>query len=237
MQPCYYGPGCTRKDCIYRHDIDVPDAKKTNEPCLAFLAGTCAFTFNTCKKRHPAKPEADRLRAKYAQIKCRHGDDCRTTSCLYSHPRDQKNAEPVAFLEHNAFPPLSGGTNSTTNKSPTKTSSVLPGSAWKAAPVVTPAPLPEEESQEQVTTPISAQAPAWFPGNPQEEFAGGDQQYYSYPYYPGDMYNGQPSMYVVANPETFPPDMDQDSSVQEAAAVEKKNLNVNAKSWTPPGMD
>mmetsp|Transcript_17625 Transcript_17625/g.36498 ORF Transcript_17625/g.36498 Transcript_17625/m.36498 type:complete len:248 (-) Transcript_17625:845-1588(-) len=222
MEPCFYGAGCTRKDCIYRHDADVPDAKKTNETCLAFLAGTCSFGAQTCKKRHPPKHEADRLRAKYKCIRCRFGDECKTNGCLFTHPKDGKKSEPVAFLEHSAFPPLPGDNgNGSSNGHNGKTSTpanggsnappadgnnkaILPGSAWRAAPVVTTEapPPPPPSSQPQLQQPpspaISAQAPAWFPGNPQEEDA----------------------------PEGGAPSED----------AKKASLNINAKAWVPPSV-
>ncbi|KAL7558917.1 hypothetical protein ACA910_015495 [Epithemia clementina (nom. ined.)] len=279
MEPCYYGPGCTRKDCIYRHDPNVADAKKTNDPCLTFLAGTCAFTATTCKKRHPPKPEADRLRAKYSQIKCRHGDECRTTSCLYLHPRDEKHkGEPVAFLEHNAFPPLSATNGGDANHNRNGTSAdgkprgttLLPGSAWKAAPVVGVAPqvppaisqhqqhqqppqqLPQQRHQVQhqqhqqhqqhhdMTTPISAQAPAWFPGNPQEESLAlqMQQQLLNDPYYPINMYsNGEQQLYAMPDGMNGPPPdfagVPPVTVHSPSAAMGKKNLNAEAKAWTP----
>ena len=203
MEPCFYGAGCNRKDCIYRHDANVPDAKKSNEACLSFLAGTCSFTAATCKKRHPPKHECERLRNKYKNIKCRFGDECKTVNCLYTHPRDSKE-EPVAFLAQSAFPALDGG-NSNGSASAAPKSTIVPGSAWKSAPVVA-APKAKEQpalasshkkentnSDNSMNANISAQAPAWFPGNPQEE--------------------GAP--------------------IPEETDAMKKSLNINAKTWVP----
>ena len=267
MEPCYYGSGCTRKGCIYRHDGDIPDAKKTNDPCLAFLANTCSFTAGTCKKRHPLKEEADRLRAKYAQIMCRHGDDCRTNSCLYSHPRDEKTkVEPVAFLE-NAFPPLSGSNNYTSSmvatgggRNTSFTSHMVPRVAWKAAPVVSFAtpnmPTTTRQQQEQMPTPISAQAPAWFPGNPQAELLSLSQpqppppqfqyQTIQYPAEDGnysdlgvnhnndddDAQHGEHS-FPAMSPSMVDDGQPSPNDPPSSSTMGKKSLNVNAKMWTP----
>jgi len=40
MRQCEYGSACNRPDCIYRHDFVE---EKSNEVCLQFLAGICAF--------------------------------------------------------------------------------------------------------------------------------------------------------------------------------------------------
>lgn len=89
---CFYGAACQRKDCIYRHDgpgaaAVSPPLKKTaaTEPCMAYLAGVCAFTARTCRKRHPDAEQAAALLAKYRQIKCRFGAKCKTKGCLYLH--------------------------------------------------------------------------------------------------------------------------------------------------------
>lgn len=246
MEPCIYGPGCTRKDCIYRHDINVPDAKRTNEPCMAFLAGTCSFGTNTCKKRHPPKHEADRLRMKYKNIQCRHGNDCKTKSCLYAHPSDGKdNGEPAAFLNNSAFPPLDGKNNNGNNyvlnpySYGVNSVSIARGSAWKEAPIVsrgqadsTSATTVEQPSiakelprlnrysmQHQVTQAIDAQAVAWFPGNPQEESS--------------NNHGAQ----IQSNPQQSCPA----GQIYPGSAVplihsqknDKKILNVNAKTWEP----
>lgn len=132
MTQCFYGDSCTRKDCVYRHDKTASQGqKKSNEPCMAFLAGTCVFSASKCSKRHPPKDECDRLISKYQITPCRFGEDCKTNGCLFLHPSD------------NAFPPLptassaSGNTLSTTPLSSSTTSSlgVLPvPSAWRPAP-------------------------------------------------------------------------------------------------------
>jgi len=159
MEPCFYGAVCNRKDCIYRHDVEVPDAKRTNEACLSFLAGTCKFTATTCKKRHPPKQEAERLKAKYSKIQCRFGDDCKTNNCLYTHPRDAQKSDPVAFLEHSAFPPLSNRSDNSAN---------LHRSAWRAAPLVSP-PKPDTAGQSEAAPPVAPSIDAQAVGNPQEE--------------------------------------------------------------------
>lgn len=123
-EACYYGPACTRKDCIYDHSAHHPEFQKSNDPCMAFLAGQCLFDAQTCRKRHPPAAECDMLRAKYAKTRCRFGDDCQTVGCLYNHdtstfstnnpcktaPRNSNysndNAPPP--LHEAAFPPLLG---------------------------------------------------------------------------------------------------------------------------------
>jgi hypothetical protein len=86
---------------------------------MAFLAGQCLFTAQTCRKRHCSPDEAEKLRAKYATTKCRFGKECRTSGCLYNHddnpyksslktaPRISLDKAPPALNEA-AFPPLSG---------------------------------------------------------------------------------------------------------------------------------
>jgi hypothetical protein len=136
---CEYGTGCSRPDCIYRHD----DGGKSEEFCLPFLAGKCTFTEQGCKKRHPKKEDSDRLIAKYKRTRCRFGDECYTESCLYLHPREVEETEPH-FVEphHVAFPPLNGASGAAPKP--------VANSAWKAAPAVAP-PC------------VKAEAPAWFP--------------------------------------------------------------------------
>jgi len=92
MPMCNYGRGCTNRFCIYRHPTGHnSDAsyEQSREPCMAFLAGICAFDSKGCRKRHPSKEEAARLRTKYMRIKCRFRDDCKTQGCLYQHPSDE----------------------------------------------------------------------------------------------------------------------------------------------------
>jgi len=141
-EACFYGPACNRKDCIYDHSSSQPEFQKTNDPCMAFLAGHCAFTAKTCRKRHPTATECERLLTKYRQTKCRFGDSCKTNGCLYQHgtsttttttttTNDNSNANaassggtvkmvkrggarpPPPLLHHEAaFPPLPGTTMS-----------------------------------------------------------------------------------------------------------------------------
>lgn len=134
---CEYGSGCTRADCIYRHE----DGGKSEEFCLPFLAGKCTFT-QGCRKSHPSKEDCARLIAKYKRTRCRFGDKCYTDSCLYLHPREVEQQEP-SFIEahHIAFPPLNGASAPAPKP--------VPNSAWKAAPAIAPG--------------IQAQAAAWFP--------------------------------------------------------------------------
>jgi len=134
MEPCFYGAGCTRPGCIYRHDTasgDSPAKKPSSlEPCMPFLAGLCAFPASGCRHRHPGNAEAERLIAKYKRIKCRHGEHCKTRGCLYVHPNDpeakQLGREEPSHLE---FPPLP-----TNPPAPTQPA-LAPNSAWRVAPV------------------------------------------------------------------------------------------------------
>lgn len=134
MQLCEYGAGCTRPDCIYRHE----GIAKKAEVCLPFLAGKCTFKDNGCRKRHPKPDEKKRLIAKYKRTRCRFGDECYTEGCLYLHPRDNNGDEPN-YIEPNdiAFPPLNGAATANVPKP-------VPNSAWKAAPLVVP---PSAQSQ------------------------------------------------------------------------------------------
>ena len=131
MKMCEYGAGCTRPDCIYRHD--GTSGKKSDGVCVLFLAGKCSFKNKGCRKRHPPPEEVKRLKARYRKIKCRHGDDCFTDSCLYLHPRDVKDSEdPVAFIDPRDFPSLMGKGTSAAAPAPIKP---VPNSAWNSAPV------------------------------------------------------------------------------------------------------
>jgi hypothetical protein len=90
-EQCYYGALCQRKDCIYKHDGIAMTMKKTSDPCMAYLAGSCSFTDKTCRKRHPSDEEAAALRAKYGSTKCRFQGQCKTKGCLFIH-NDDKDA-------------------------------------------------------------------------------------------------------------------------------------------------
>ncbi|EEC48526.1 predicted protein [Phaeodactylum tricornutum CCAP 1055/1] len=127
MQQCFYGSGCNRKDCIYRHEGvangSTGPTQPSNEPCMAFLAGICTFSGQGCRKRHPNPTETTKLVAKFSQMRCRHGNHCKTKGCLYVHlSADQPNpVEP----SHLSFPPLSNH--------PTPSPLAIPGSAWRQA--------------------------------------------------------------------------------------------------------
>lgn len=137
MIPCEYGSGCTRKDCIYRHE----GAKKREEVCLPFLAGKCTFKGDGCRKRHPSKEEKARLLIKYKRTRCRFGDECFTDGCLYLHPSEMEANEPHYVEPHHiAFPPLNGAATAAV---PTPANN----SAWKATPVVVP-PRPDQDPQQ-----------------------------------------------------------------------------------------
>lgn len=93
VEMCFYGTGCTRKGCIYRHptnnDQSAVLANKSDAPCKPFLAGMCSFNALTCNKRHVSDPvERQSLIEKYKQTPCRHGLQCKQLDnglCLYSH--------------------------------------------------------------------------------------------------------------------------------------------------------
>eukprot|EP00814_Leptocylindrus_danicus_P011803 CAMPEP_0116013174 /NCGR_PEP_ID=MMETSP0321-20121206/5572_1 /TAXON_ID=163516 /ORGANISM="Leptocylindrus danicus var. danicus, Strain B650" /LENGTH=210 /DNA_ID=CAMNT_0003482679 /DNA_START=18 /DNA_END=650 /DNA_ORIENTATION=+ len=108
MIACQYGTGCIRPGCIYSHpSTKSGTAVQSMEPCMAFLAGTCAFSAKGCKKRHPSKEEAQRLISKYQQTRCRFGDQCRTNGCLYLHPRDNEGdpySMPLLLQQDHSLP-------------------------------------------------------------------------------------------------------------------------------------
>ena len=91
MELCFYGNACTRKDCIYRHDrtskLIVGNLPKSyTDPCMAYLAGYCAFTDTTCRKYHPTTDEeVNTLIQKYNSIPCKFTIHCKTKGCLYKH--------------------------------------------------------------------------------------------------------------------------------------------------------
>lgn len=128
MEQCFYGSGCTRANCFYRHDAPGAGAEKTNEPCMSFLAGQCTFAASGCKKRHPPKEEKERLIAKYKSMKCRYGKHCKTTGCLYQHEAENENGKQLAGPA--AFPPLAG-TNGVVPRT------VAPTGAWKPTSITT----------------------------------------------------------------------------------------------------
>lgn len=223
MQLCEYGAGCTRPDCIYRHE----GVGKKEDVCLPFLAGKCTFKDNGCRKRHPKKEEKARLIAKYKRTRCRHGDVCYTDGCLYLHPKEMET-EPSFVEPHNlAFPPLSSATASNVPKP-------VSNSAWKAAPVVVPAavtgpavvPLPSQPAQQhpvhmmhppQVQMEPGAPPPpqgwnpmyapqAYYPPSAQYFDASGFQgpplDYYGVPMHPNDMpihFNAEAKEFVPGN--------------------------------------
>ena len=158
MIVCQYGTGCNRPDCIYEHPYGKDDGKgrssanssQSREPCMAFLAGMCTFSAAGCRKRHPPPIECERLVAKYAKVKCRFGDSCKTKGCLYMHPGDEgyddvgykTNArEPTYLVQEDmaaAFPPL-GASGPGPGPGPGVASASASASAsagdWKPSPV------------------------------------------------------------------------------------------------------
>lgn len=135
MTECQYGAGCSRPDCIYRHPKAKDDGsfKQSQEPCMPFLAGICAFSAKGCRKRHPQKEEADTLIAKYKSTRCRFGKDCRTKGCLYIHPGDEEETNTPGIMSAALFPPLDSPNGA---QVPLTAARPLQNSAWKASPVV-----------------------------------------------------------------------------------------------------
>lgn len=211
-QLCEYGTGCTRPDCIYRHEA----GGKSDNVCLPFLAGKCTFG-KGCRRRHPGKQEVEKLLARYKRTRCRHGDACHTDGCLYMHPRDSLAVEP-AYVEpdSSAFPPLNGA------EAPAAAPKLPENSAWKSAP-------PPSMQAPSTSPPDNTQGPTPVPmGQPSVPMM--QEQMYPYPegqgmpqwggqgvpYYPGheamDGYNNY--FYPTHSPTGF---------------------NANAKEWTPSG--
>jgi len=143
MVECQFGAGCTRPDCIYRHPSKTEGTfQQSQEPCMPFLAGICAFSAKGCRKRHPPKEEADRLIAKYKTTRCRFGADCRTKGCLYIHPGDEEESN-IPMMSASLFPPLAS-----LNGQPSPAAArPLQNSAWKASPV-----LPQQKAY---STPVN----------------------------------------------------------------------------------
>jgi hypothetical protein len=139
MTECQYGAGCNRPDCIYRHPNTKEDGsfKQSQEPCMPFLAGICAFSAKGCRKRHPGKQESEKLIAKYQTTRCRFGKDCRTKGCLYIHPGDKDEMNTPGIMSAALFPPL----NSPNGVQVPVITRPLQNSAWKASPV-----LPQQRS-------------------------------------------------------------------------------------------
>lgn len=134
MEACFFGAGCTRPGCIYRHDRDAIAANpQSEEPCAAYLAGFCSFNAKSCRKRHPPPAEAERLRQKYGQIRCRYGSQCQTQGCLYRH---EALSEPVN---------LDWTTTTTQPACPIAAPApmAVPGTSWRPTP---PAGSPQPPS-------------------------------------------------------------------------------------------
>ena len=139
MEPCFYGSGCTRPDCIYRHDgPNKKEMKKSADPCMAYLAGDCAFHAQSCRKRHPSKDECQRLVAKYRATPCRYGDECLTKGCLYIHPSDDeppmRMVQPPAVLAQQQPPVLSSWRPAPLLRPTAPTASSSSSSSWKPNP-------------------------------------------------------------------------------------------------------
>ena len=142
MEACFFGAGCTRPGCIYRHDrAALASNPQSEEPCMAYLAGYCAFNARSCRKRHPPPGEADQLREKYSQIRCRYGSQCQTEGCLYRH---EARTEPV-LLSWTAQPVGSD--------SPPPPPAAVPGTSWRPTP---PSSIP---AQSPLGRPVAPSVP------------------------------------------------------------------------------
>ena len=250
MEQCFYGKGCTRKDCFYRHDNPGPagGGEKSAEPCMPFLAGQCTFAAGGCRKRHPPKAEATRLVAKYKQTKCRFGKDCKTDGCLYIHPGDAGDLGGTA-----AFPPLAG-----TNGAPRLTA---PSGAWRPAQptgatvaMASPGAPPMTTNQvPQQPAPADGNAAlvksAWQPSPPQQPAPVWGQgrnpvlAHHSSP--PPPAMNGNAANGVAAQvtPNRQPPAAQKSPGLSFAAAAsppQPRNsdsaLNINAKEFVPGNL-
>mmetsp|Transcript_18216 Transcript_18216/g.25662 ORF Transcript_18216/g.25662 Transcript_18216/m.25662 type:complete len:282 (+) Transcript_18216:309-1154(+) len=158
---CQYGAGCNRTDCTYKHPNGKAGGKmeggQSNEPCMPYLAGVCAFPEGACKKRHPPKSEVEKLTAKYKTMKCRFADKCRTKGCLYIHP-GEKGADQIIETDPLDFPPLSGEAGSAPS---TKSSPPAPMGAWGKAPNTSAPPATASSNRSGGTsTPTSGSSPA-----------------------------------------------------------------------------
>ena len=206
MEQCFYGSGCTRENCFYRHDGPAASGEKSNEACMPFLAGMCTFTAGGCKKRHPPKEEKERLIAKYKQMKCRYGKHCKTTGCLYQHDNNNQAENGKQLAGPSAFPPLAG-----VNGVPRP---MAPTGAWKPAPAVA-SPPPKPAPSNSAWKPSPPPAPVWGKGmNPVLANHGTPP--------PATTPNSIKTNGVVVTPAT-PRTSDAQSSM----------LNINAKEFVP----
>jgi hypothetical protein len=251
MEACFYGDACTRPNCIYRHDVPAngagAGAKKSTEPCMAFLAGQCVFTVQQCRNRHPGKPEVETLRAKYATIRCRHGVKCQTTGCLYIHPGDVGDT-PFGEPAHVAFPPLaSTGTgtgtgvaaNADSATASAQTTPAVAGSAWRPAPVATAWSQQAPSMNTNTVMPVSAPVPASAVPTPVPVTATPQAPL---PPPPPPTAWGQKSNSITptyastaANPQQAPPVSTTTATASTSKAAAAAPLNIKAKEWVPGG--
>ena len=151
MEACFFGAGCTRPGCIYRHDrAALASNPQTEEPCMAYLAGYCAFNARSCRKRHPPPAEAERLIQKYSQIRCRYGSQCQTEGCLYRH---EALTEPVT---------LSWAVQTAGPSDPPPPLAV-PGTSWRPTP---PSAPPQPPMARPMPPSVPPQPPAMRPQPP-----------------------------------------------------------------------
>lgn len=218
MEQCFYGKGCTRENCFYRHDGPASGGgEKSTEPCMPFLAGLCTFSSAGCRKRHPKKEEAERLVAKYQQTKCRYGSLCKTKGCLYIHAEDAKGQAKLSGPA--AFPPLAGSSIAVPRVP------MPPAGAWKpmqptGASVVNPSPprAPPVKSAWQPSPP-PAPAPAWGQGSKNPVLA-----------------NRSTPMNGVNPPRMSPPVAVTPPVIANPESDSNFSLNINAKEWVPGGF-
>jgi hypothetical protein len=250
MEQCFYGKGCTRKDCFYRHDgPGTGDGEgKSCEPCMPFLAGLCTFAAGGCKKRHPNKAEAERLINKYSQMKCRYGAHCKTAGCLYIHPGEDNGDDTKAQLGGTlAFPPLAGSNGALPR-------SMQPTGAWKpmqptGATIMASPPLPLKSAWQPSPPPAISTAWGGHSKNPVlANHANANGNSIGSHATSSTKLNGGYTTPLSANstplkPSTPAPShhLPQNNNHYNSAPYSSPNsespaLNINAKEWVPGGF-
>jgi hypothetical protein len=227
-QLCEYGMGCTRPDCIYKHEA----GGKSDNVCLPFLAGKCTFG-KGCRRRHPGKQETEKLLARYRRTRCRHGDACHTDGCLYMHPKDTLANEPAyAQPDSAAFPPLNGAV------APAAAPKLPANSAWKSAPPASMQAAPSSNApSSEVNQPVSAQ----YEQDPM-------QQYQQSMMYPPQAQEGYGMMPQWGGAGPYYPDQQQAATMMgddagynsyyypdPSGAQSPTSFNVHAKEFSPSG--
>uniref|UniRef100_A0A7S3P915 C3H1-type domain-containing protein n=1 Tax=Amphora coffeiformis TaxID=265554 RepID=A0A7S3P915_9STRA len=217
MEACFFGAGCTRPGCIYRHDrAAIQSNPQSEEPCMAYLAGHCAFNAKSCRKRHPPPAEADRLRQKYSQIRCRYGSECQTEGCLYRH---EALSEPVSLVDWVAQP---------VEPARPPAAAALPGTSWRPTPPshtslqhvplsMPPPPPPPPPPMRPVPPSMPPQPPSMRPVPP------------STPPQPPSIPPQPPSMGPA------PPSGTQGNTTLRPPSAAGGGFNINAKEFVPGG--